>query len=501
MLWVCLAPLVPPPAPATLGLAPVAQAGNAERSVLLRYWQPGRGLGPIGVSFETGTPPADDASRGTAAELLPKIEALLAEGKGSRGLLLLRRSQLEEDLGRKEDAERDRAASLEALTSELAAEPGAVWLRLALAKTLAAADRAEDARKLLIEGLDRDPGAAALLIALLPLDPKAPDRITPCEKALQTALTTDPTNREALCGLATVIGLEVSLRTDPAIDDATRYGQYDYLESKLGLIAAFQRRQEALPGDLLAARDTARAYALIGGMCMGGGEDALLEIATSAGDGQLAEFLRPIPELLGDLTQEPKGDLSSFAALTLYRGAAGDVDGLLATLEQAIAIHPAIPALRVRLAELVLELEGDVPRAEAVVQRAQAECPSLTVSATAAWVAFRKGDLEAARDGATALLDELGKPETVTEDGPALYRRALLILAGVAVSDGKLDEAASLLDYTIDRVPSPSVTIDRALVLMMSANNTAARELLGQVAGEDYRNLVARQLLELLPAQ
>jgi tetratricopeptide (TPR) repeat protein len=500
MLWVCLAPLAPPPPLTGRAMAPVAQADAAERAVLLRYWQPGRGLGPIGVSFETGSPPADEASEGTAAELLPKIEALLAEGKGSKGLLLLRRSQLEEDLGRKDDAERDRAASLDALTTELAAEPGAVWLRLALAKTLAAADRADDARKVLIEGLDRDPGAAALLIGLLPLDPKAPDRITPCEKALQTALATDPTNREALCGLATVIGLEVSLRTDPTIDDATRYGQYDHLESKLGLIAAFRRRQEALPGDLLAARDTARAYALVGGMCMGGGEDALLEIATTAGDTQLAEFLRPVPELLGDLTQEPKGDLSSFAALTLYRAAAGDLDALLSTLEQAIAVHPTVPALRVRLAELVLELKGDVPRAEAIAQKAQAECPALTVSATAAWVAFRKGDVEAARSGATALLDELGKPATVTEDGPALYRRALLILAGVAASDGKLDEAASLLDYTTDRVPSPSVTIDRALVLMMSDNKTAARELLGQVAADDYRSVVARQLLELLPA-
>ncbi len=465
-------------------------------SDLLPYWQPGRGLGPLSVTFETGAAPAGAPSEGAPEEQLARIAELLEQGGASPGLLLLRRAQIEEQLGRTDDARRDLTGARESLTREVREQPDAVWLRLALAKLLLAEEQAEEARKLLREGLDHAPGAAALLITLLPLDPNATDRIMPCEEGLRQALAADPTDREALCGLATTAGLRISMQLDPELTQLCSLGHYAELESELGLIAAFRRRHEALPDDPMARRDTARAYVLLGSFGMGGGEDALLEIAPT-GDRALAEFLEPVAGLLGDLTREPTGDLSSFGAQVLSLGAAGDVDGVLGALRAAIAVHPREPALRVRLAELLLDLKDDMAGAEEVTRVAREECPSPAVTATGAWIAFRKGDDAGCRNTVYLLLDALGRGEG-GEDGPALYRRCLLLLAGLAVREGKLEEALGLLEHADKQVPSPSVSLDRALVLYLTGQATSARDLICEVAGEDTRNRVSRRLLEHL---
>lgn len=477
-------------------LAAPALAAAPDAARLLSYWQPGRGTAPMGVALEAATGDAAGAAvTGTPEERLTALTAALADpGAASRGVLLLERSEVLAVLAREEESRGDRADAIRSLSEEVAAEPRREGLRLALALALRGDRRPDEARAVVEAGLDLAPGAAPLLLALLEISPEAAKpRHAACEAALRASCERDPTDRDSLCWLVSVVRLQLAGPLEGPPAEAARAGRFAELDAGLGLSALARARSQALSESLSARRDEAVVRVVVAGMALHGAEDALLAVART-GDPELAAYLAPVPELLGDLSAEPVGDLSCFSALALSDAARGDADGLIRTLEAATAAHPDVPALRARLAEAVLELQDDPARARAIAEAGLERGSAPTLSAALAWIALRAGDGERAKTHTFALLDELGRSD-VGPEGLALYRRAVLILAGLSAGSGDLAQAGDLVGQLEREAPSPSVAVDRAILLALGGITRDAEEILAGVAVGCPRDGVARALL------
>jgi hypothetical protein len=293
------------------------------------------------------------------------------------------------------------------------------------------------------------------------------------------------------------VPLRAQLAADPEVTQLLRSGRPAELENKLQLVSLFRARQEALPEDKTAKWDTACAYASLAMSAMPEGDGSMV---AAGGDPAVAEFLAPVPGLLADLDSDPAAPLSCYYALIMERAAAGDADGVISVSERAIATHPDDVPIRVKLSEVLLSAKNDPAAAREVLIPVLGSDKTPTSAATLAWIDFRAGNQGVAESEARGVLEAVNRGEGGSDAQP-LLRRALLVLAAVAVAQGDYSAATEIVDYADANLPSPSVTVDKALLLILQGHGAEAKPLLEGVRDADRYDRAARAALALLEPQ
>jgi len=471
-----------------------AQAPDAELSQkILAHWQPGSGLFQLNIAIDASEmsdqPALPAAESGTLEEQIAKVTADLEHAE-KRGLLLYKRAILYIRARQNREAALDLVDAQAALAGEVAADPGNTSSRSCYAQICLVMDKKDDARKVLQEGLDRDPTQTGLLVALVPLLPAYDEALVDrTDAALRDRLSRDPGDSGGCAGL--FVAALVRMADEKVRNDLVALGagdHYDELAAQLNVLDALRAHQAKHADDPVARWWVGKAYALMGMM----GVSSLIDLAR-VGKPALAEFLRPAAEALADVPGNPRADVSSYGALLVIRAAQADIPSMVSLAQAAAQAFPDDETVQLLRIGVLSDVAGETDKALELATPAAAKHGTPSWQATLAWLHYRAGDRDRAAEIAQQLVKEKDKVE------PAPLRRALLVLAGVAASRGDLTPAGRLVDDAASVMPGPDVGIDKAILLALSGQYKEAHNLLVEVAMQNTMNLPSRELLKLVP--